>query len=89
MTESRRVCGSCIHLNVDKGTCHHPQAENAWGHLKGMANFMPEASYRARRWPVAPGWCGYFRPTEGWLLAAGLDTVLTKQKTVKKQKEAA
>ncbi len=89
MTESRRTCGSCIHLNVDKGTCHHPQAENAWGHLKGMANFMPEASYRARRWPVAPGWCGYFNPTEGWLLAAVSKVMDVAMPKTKKRKEAA
>jgi hypothetical protein len=66
MSGPRRHCGACIHFNVDKGTCHHPQAEHGWGFLKGLDAFHIR-SYR--RWPQAPGWCGFFNPNEGWLLA--------------------
>lgn len=88
MTEPRRNCGSCIHWNAVDDTCHHAQAADDWGRLKGMANFIPERSYFARRWPQAPGWCGFFNPTEGWLLAAVAATSSAFSKQLK-QKEVA
>lgn len=62
-----RRCAECRHCVDD--LCKHPQAKFHWGNYLNVITYMPEAKKASCVWPKAPGWCGYFEPTDGWLVA--------------------
>ncbi len=94
MKPTDRHCSDCRHRVDDE--CRHPQAEFHWGRYLRMHGHMPDEKKAWYRWPKAPGWCGYFLPTDGWLVArVGVTISRNKEALLKiigdkrKKKEAA
>lgn len=93
MKPTDRSCADCRHCLGDE--CRHPQAKFHWGRYLGVMIHLPEG--KNYFWPKAPGWCGYFLPTDGWLVArAGATLSRNKDALLKiiggdkrKKKEAA